>query len=144
MKIRIQNINTGYIKCAKKCCLVFYLKGVTPWTVFSLNVHTLLVHLYISDSNFWTETPVPTKTTDTGTEPSAKQENPQIEPQPPKGAGGGGGWWSGWGMSNLSNLSSVVHNTTNIVQKSVQNTSNMVQKSVSYCILNSLYMHVIH
>lgn len=75
------------------------------------------------------ETPVPTKTTDTGTEPSAKQENPQIEPQPPKGAGGGGGWWSGWGMSNLSNLSSVVHNTTNIVQKSVQNTSNMVQKS---------------
>lgn len=87
---------------------------------------------------------MPTKTTDTGTEPSAKQEYPQIEPQPPKGAGGGGGWWSGWGMSNLSNLSSVVHNTTNIVQKSVQNTSNMVQKSVSYCILNSLYMHVIH
>lgn len=75
------------------------------------------------------ETPVPTKTTDTGKESPVKQENPQIEPQPPKGASGGGGWWSGWGMSNLSNLSSVVHNTTNIVQKSVQNTSSMVQKS---------------
>lgn len=75
------------------------------------------------------ETPVPTKTTDTGKEPPAKQENPQIEPQSQKGASGGSGWWSGWGMSNLSNLSSVVHNTTNIVQKSVQNTSSMVQKS---------------
>lgn len=72
---------------------------------------------------------VPTKTTDTGKEPPAKQENPQIEPQSQKGASGGSGWWSGWGMSNLSNLSSVVHNTTNIVQKSVQNTSSMVQKS---------------
>lgn len=88
---------------------------------------------------------MPTKTTDTGKESPVKQENPQIEPQPPKGASGGGGWWSGWGMSNLSNLSSVVHNTTNIVQKSVQNTSSMVQKSVSYCIsiLNSLYVHVL-
>lgn len=87
---------------------------------------------------------MPTKTTDTGKEPPAKQDNPQIEPQSQKGASGGSGWWSGWGMSNLSNLSSVVHNTTNIVQKSVQNTSSMVQKSVSYCILNSLCVHVIH
>ena len=64
-------------------------------------------------------------------EPDVKEANPPKEPPPSKGASGGGGWWSGWGMSNLSNLSSVVHNTTNIVQKSVQSTSNIVQKSVS-------------
>ncbi|XP_078326150.1 uncharacterized protein LOC111126499 [Crassostrea virginica] len=62
-------------------------------------------------------------------EPGVKEANPPKEPPPSKGASGGGGWWSGWGMSNLSNLSSVVHNTTNIVQKSVQSTSNIVQKS---------------
>lgn len=74
------------------------------------------------------ETAAPTKATETK-ESSAKQENPQTELQPQKGASGGGGWWSGWGVSNLTNLSSVVHNTSTIVQKSVKNTSNIVQKS---------------
>ena len=74
-------------------------------------------------------------------EPDVKEANPPKEPPPSKGASGGGGWWSGWGMSNLSNLSSVVHNTTNIVQKSVQSTSNIVQKSVSIYRMYSIHVN---
>ncbi|XP_048777231.2 protein FAM114A2-like isoform X3 [Ostrea edulis] len=61
--------------------------------------------------------------------PAAQEDEQQAEIPTSNEASGGSGWWSGWGMSNLSNLSSVVHNTTNIVQKSVQNTTNIVQKS---------------
>ncbi|XP_062590277.1 protein FAM114A2-like [Saccostrea cucullata] len=83
-----------------------------------------------------TSTPVETGKTEKST--AVKEDKPQEEPATSSStanesststASGGSGWWSGWGMSNLSNLSSVVHNTTNMVQKSVQNTSNIVQKS---------------
>ena len=72
---------------------------------------------YNSYQYFETDTPMPIdaekmkeKPEKTKEEPDVKEANPPKEPPPSKGASGGGGWWSGWGMSNLSNLSSVVHN----------------------------------
>lgn len=80
-----------------------------------------------------------TPTPETIKAPAAQEDEQQAEIPTSNEASGGSGWWSGWGMSNLSNLSSVVHNTTNIVQKSVQNTTNIVQKSVSFILQHMVF-----